>query len=256
METTYEDLPPECLLRVIEFLSLQDVTALLLTSSSWHSIITENESAIYRQFAEAHNPLAPRLGSLEFARKGWVSPGARGLKSWKEYCRLQVQTKQRWFGKSRAHMSMDILQGQRSQVHRIKIDTEKLLLVTTEEAAPDASLAVHCLESQGRPMLFQLKQVSNLAHVEMSNGFVVFTCEESTKLEVWRWAQDQATDPAPAQPEPHQTNMYRNAMGAAGFQLGSGPHRGELVPMGILRQPADARATRLVYPTLCVGARA
>ncbi|KAG8716895.1 hypothetical protein FRC08_008599, partial [Ceratobasidium sp. 394] len=153
-------------------------------------------------------------------------------------------------------MSMDILQGQRSQVHRIKIDTEKLLLVTTEEAAPDASLAVHCLESQGRPMLFQLKQVSNLAHVEMSNGFVVFTCEESTKLEVWRWAQDQATDPAPAQPEPHQTNMYRNAMGAAGFQLGSGPHRGELVPMGILRQPADARATRLVYPTLCVGARA
>ncbi|KAG9074704.1 hypothetical protein FRC06_010514 [Ceratobasidium sp. 370] len=50
--------------------------------------------------------------------------------------------------------------------------------------------------------------------------------------------------------------MYRNAMGAAGFQIGSEAHRGELVPMGILRNPADARATRLVYPTLCVGARA
>jgi hypothetical protein len=45
-------------------------------------------------------------------------------------------------------------------------------------------------------------------------------------------------------------------MGAAGFQRGSEAHRGELMPMGILRHPADLRATRLVYPTLCVGSRA
>ncbi|KAG8698232.1 hypothetical protein FRC09_007349 [Ceratobasidium sp. 395] len=98
-------------------------------------------------------------------------------------------------------------------------------------------------------------QVSSLAHVEMSNGFVAFTCEASTELEVWRWAQDQAIDPAPAQPEPRQTVMHQDAMRARDLHIGSA-HRGELVPMGILHQPADLRATRLVYPTLCVGARA
>ncbi|KAG9119658.1 hypothetical protein FRC07_005234 [Ceratobasidium sp. 392] len=87
----------------------------------------------------------------------------------------------------------------------------------------------------------------------MSNGFVVFTCEDPTQLEVWRWAQDQATDPAPMQPELHQISMYQDAMRAASFDTALGPHRGELVPTGILRSRAgdrlwlwDIRARRLV----------
>ncbi|KAG8748991.1 hypothetical protein FRC12_013677 [Ceratobasidium sp. 428] len=256
MKTTYEDIPPECLVRIIEFLSLGDITALLLTSTSWNSTISANENTIYRRIAEAHDPISPPLGSIEAACKGWVSPAARVLKSWKEYCRLQVRTKQRWLGKSKARVSLDILGwGVRPQIHRIKIDIEKLLLVTTEEAMHDPALSVYCLQSEDRPMLFRLGQVSSLAHVEMSNGFVAFTCEASTELEVWRWAQDQAIDPAPAQPEPRQTVMHQDAMRARDLHIGSA-HRGELVPMGILHQPADLRATRLVYPTLCVGARA
>lgn len=41
----------------------------------------------------------------------------------------------------------------------------------------------------------------------------------------------------------------------AGFQPGSA-HRGELIPIAELRQPAELKALRLVYPTLCVGSRA
>lgn len=44
-------------------------------------------------------------------------------------------------------------------------------------------------------------------------------------------------------------------MKSAGYHIGSNPHRGELVPMGILRQPGPMRASRLAYPTLCVGSR-
>ncbi|QRV98104.1 F-box protein [Ceratobasidium sp. AG-Ba] len=175
----------------------------------------------------------------------------------KQTGKLQVRTTQRWLGKSRARTSLDVFgPSQQSRVHRIKIDTAKLLLVMTEEAnSGDAHLTVYSL-GPGRPMLFQLEQVSTLAHVEMSNGFVVFTCGDSNVLEVWRWAQDQEVDLVPQRPEMDQLNVYYSAMQKADFQPGSGARRGELIPMGVLRQPADLRATRLVYPTLCVGARA
>lgn len=44
-------------------------------------------------------------------------------------------------------------------------------------------------------------------------------------------------------------------MATAGFQLGL-TYRGELVPMGMLKHQARLRASRLVYPTLCVGSEA
>ena len=37
------------------------------------------------------------------------------------------------------------------------------------------------------------------------------------------------------------------------YHIGSGAHRGELVPMGTLKHSGELRALRLAYPTLCVG---
>lgn len=42
-------------------------------------------------------------------------------------------------------------------------------------------------------------------------------------------------------------------MNSMDYQIGAEAHRGELVPMGILKHPTELRALRLAYPTLCVG---
>lgn len=86
--TTYKDLPPECLLRVIEFLSVADVAALLGTSTLWNSLINENENAIYQRFANSQEPANVPLGSPEAARKRWISPAANEVQNWKQYCEI------------------------------------------------------------------------------------------------------------------------------------------------------------------------
>lgn len=88
----YEDLPPECLLRVIEFLPLADVATLLRTSGLWNSIINQNENTIYFRIASTLEPAgAPPLGSLATALKSWVSPAAKKTESWKQYCELKAE---------------------------------------------------------------------------------------------------------------------------------------------------------------------
>ncbi|KAF8604781.1 hypothetical protein BDV93DRAFT_605713 [Ceratobasidium sp. AG-I] len=252
---TCEDLPPECLLRVIEFLTLADVTVLLRTSNFWHSIICQNENTIYCRLAGSQEPYNAPIGSLETTLTRWLSPAATQVKTWKQYCRFQIDTRQRWFGKDLAYHSRDVLgSAKKLQVHRLKIDVEKSLLVMTVERSPGC-LVVHCLQDPTRPALFQLEGIANVAHLEMSNGFVVFTCEENHLLEVWRYAEDQAVQPLSRAPTDEQRVMYENGMKSAGYRPSSSPHRGELVPMGALRQPALLRASRLAYPTLCVGSR-
>jgi hypothetical protein len=54
---------------------------------------------------------------------------------------------------------------------------------------------------------------------------------------------------------PIESIHLQNAVKAAGFQAGPS-HRGELIPIGVLKNPAELRAVRLVYPTLCVGSQA
>lgn len=149
---TYNDLPPECLLRVIEFLSLTDVTALLRTSTLWNSLISENENAIYCRLANYHEPNNAPLGSLEAARKRWVSPAANEVQNWKQYCeivglpqvrlilkriltgRLQTNTRRRWIGKEKAYLSRNVLASEGGPcIDHLKIDTEKSLLAMTVE---------------------------------------------------------------------------------------------------------------------------
>ncbi|KAH7334856.1 hypothetical protein B0J17DRAFT_671830 [Rhizoctonia solani] len=256
-EVTYEDLPPECLLRIIAFLALPDVIALLCTSRLWNSVITSNEQVVYHQLANNYDRADVPLGSLENALRNWASPDTKIIRTWKKYCQLQVATERRWNGQGRAYSSPDFFGAtQQTQVHRIKIDTEKSLLVMSGQTETDEGgcLVVHCLRDPTRQALFCLDQISIYAHVEMSDGFVVFTCgpEASDSLEVWRWAEDQDVYPLDCSPTEQQHQLYENAMSNPDYDS---PRRGMLVPMGILKHPDDARASRLVYPTMCVGNR-
>ncbi|CAE6481101.1 unnamed protein product [Rhizoctonia solani] len=252
---TYEDLPPECLLRIIAFLALPDVIALLRTSRLWNSVITSNEQVVYHQLANKYCRTDMSLGSLDDVLKTWATPVTERIRTWKQYCHLQVSTERRWNGRGQAYSSQDVFgAAQQIQVHRIKIDTEKSLLVMSGQTERDegGSLVVHCLREPTRQALFCLYEISIYAHVEMSDGFVVFTCgaEAPDSLEVWRWAEDQDAYPLDSSPTKQQRQLYENAI--INSDHGSS-RRGKLVPMGILKHSDETRASRLVYPTVCVG---
>ncbi|CAE6468244.1 unnamed protein product [Rhizoctonia solani] len=255
-EVTHEDLPPECLLRIIAFLTLPDVVALLRTSRLWNSVITSNEQVIYHQLANYHDSTDASLGSLADVLKSWASPDTKRIRTWKQYCQIQVATERRWGGKGRAYSSPDIFGESQTRVHRIKVDTEKSLLVMSSQTERDqgGSLAVHCLLDPTRQAIFCLGQISSYAHVEMSNGFIVFTCgaEAPDSLEVWRWAEDQEACPLDSSPTKQQQRLYENAMINSGYDAS---RRGVLIPMGILKHSDATKASRLVYPTVCVGNR-
>lgn len=89
METvraTYEDLPPECLLRIIAFLTLADVTALLRVSRLWNLVINDNEEVVYHQFARCWDLMGVPPASLTDALKGWASREVPKIQGWKQYC--------------------------------------------------------------------------------------------------------------------------------------------------------------------------
>ncbi|CAE6517655.1 unnamed protein product, partial [Rhizoctonia solani] len=255
--TTYEDLPPECLLRIIAFLALPDVIVLLRTSRLWNLVITSNEQTVYCQIANRHDRTNISPDSLDDILKTWVTPATKRIRTWKQYCQLQIATERRWNGRGQAYSSQDVFgAAQQIQVHRIKIDTEKSLLVMSGQTERDesGSLVVHCLREPTRQALFCLHQISIYAHVEMSDGFVVFTCgaDAPDSLEVWRWAEDQNLHPLNSSPTEQQRQLYESAITNPDHDS---PLRGKLVPMGVLKHSDETRASRLVYPTVCVGNR-
>ncbi|KAF8608304.1 hypothetical protein BDV93DRAFT_519345 [Ceratobasidium sp. AG-I] len=249
---SYERLPPECFLQILGFLSLPDVAILLRTSKLWNSVISKNEATVYAKLAYNHGFVSVYSPSLGTARRGWISSVVNGTQTWKAYCLVLLNSERRWEGNERAHISPDLFGfHQRVPVHRFKVDTDKQLLTMT--GGSGGSLVVHCLQNPGQPALFELSKVKPYAHVEMSKGFVVFTCDQYETMEVWRWAVDQVDDPVHCEPETGQMAVYEAAMKANGYSAGSSPNRGELIPVGMLYHPRFFRALRLVYPTLCVG---
>lgn len=85
---SYEDLPPECLLRIIAFLNLSEVVALLQTSRLWNSVITSNEQVVYHQLARLCQSMDQPLGSLDDAIEGWASQESMKVQNWKRYCEM------------------------------------------------------------------------------------------------------------------------------------------------------------------------
>ncbi|CAE6520289.1 unnamed protein product [Rhizoctonia solani] len=259
-ETTYNDLPTECLLRILNFLTLPDIAALLRTSKLWNSIINANEQTLYHQLAEDLDAASIKLGSLLDALDGWLSQEANKVRGWKDYCRLRVITERRWEGKERPYSTTDAFKSvQQTRVGWIKIDTEKGLLVMAgdEEADEDNCVVVHCLRDPMHGALFHLKQARNniLApgHGLLNHVFGNVRVG-SDSFEVWRWAEDQAISQMARQPTDEQSQKYECALLSAGIH--ESPCRGELLPMGVLKQPDEPRAYRLVYPTLCAGSHA
>ncbi|KAI0056022.1 hypothetical protein BV25DRAFT_1921346 [Artomyces pyxidatus] len=235
-------LPPELILDVLSSLSLQCLLSLSLVSRQWNSFVAANEETVYRQAAHLHDFIRSAYSSLQDALRERHGNPWRGAISWKDFCRRSVQLQRNWGGQGRAVAR--VLSSAGSDVHRIKVDEQERLCVTTHM---HGGLTVSHLFPD--VILWSLPQryVRPYAHCEYGNGFLVFDRIGNSK-EVWRLACDFHDDERPALCPPDAAQCRVSAVAAQRHCEYGG--RGHFRPWALISFPETTLAYRFVYPTL------
>ena len=150
------------------------------------------------------------------------------------------------------------LAGDHADVHRIKVDEERGLVITTHR---DGGLNVRDMDTDeilwGLPRVrlciispfFELIRpwqtyVREYAHCEYGNGFLIFDRFDQGK-EVWRLASEYHESPAPPDEMQQQVSYTINNYIPTS--------KGSFKPWAVLATPEFTRAYRFVYPNLLVA---
>lgn len=216
-------LPPEIVLRILDFSSVSTLASLLTVSKAWHQFIdVTHQDAIYR--AESKT-IQPPGGTRDFpfiSDTCSISGFFNGTSSWKELCKRQTLLARNW-GAQHPVSAESVLQIGNDPVWRFRVDFKRRFFISTSHAG---GLNVTDIDS-GR-ILWRLPStldhdqdaVRPHAHLEYQDGVAVFDCEGEA-LEVWQTGLD----------------------GAA---------RGEFRRIAILNHDCQTRGFQLSYWTLCV----
>ena len=174
-----DTLPAELICHVLAFLSCQDLRALRLISQFWNKFIDANENAIYHHAAVLHRFASTESQSLEDALVGQGNY-LQGVDSWRTLCmfsyiqsrylcltsrdpgqcRLPVEATWARFG----YHPLRLLVEASGDVHRIKVDEERGLIITTHTSG---GLTVTDMETE--QVLWSLAPVSSL-YLTSKNG--------------------------------------------------------------------------------------
>ncbi|KAL4925294.1 F-box protein [Aspergillus undulatus] len=206
-------LPPELVLRVLEFASLSAVASLTAVSKAWHQFIDlTHQDAIYSALSKA----APRPGPT-------LSKWFDDTTTCKGLCERQTLLARNWEANSPVSRER-ILQVGNDPVWRFRADLKRRFVVSTSHAG---GFNVTDLDT-GR-LLWRLPStldtdnehaVRPYAHLEYQDGMVVFD-REGDAVEVWQADVDDAP-------------------------------RGEFRRIAILDHDCQTRGFQLSYWTLCV----
>ncbi|KAG8942326.1 hypothetical protein FRC03_003300, partial [Tulasnella sp. 419] len=213
----------------------------------------QNEHIIYHNAAIFHE-LVARGTTLSQAAQPvrWLE----GAASWKQLCRKYFELEAHWHGQqidSDAGFRIRLSHSSGANVHRFKIDEEEGTIICTTS---QGGLYVSSIQPDRRLWSLPEGHVPQYAHVEYSNGFIVYTTRGNC-MEVWRRSRD-AYDPEkylPCQPTDQQLAVATlhpptSRPGVDSPNLGQ---RGVYVPFAVLQVPEVARASRVVYPNLVVA---
>ncbi|KAL2851183.1 hypothetical protein BJY01DRAFT_120258 [Aspergillus pseudoustus] len=212
-------LPPELVLRVVEFASLSTLASLTAVSRAWHQFIdvTHQEAIYSSKVGACTRDLASVANIPTFSR--WFE----GVESWKDLCRRQSLLASNW---ARAHPdSRDlVLQISDDPVWRFRVDLKRRFLVSTSHAG-----GLNVTDLDTGELLWRLpstlgsdaeEAVRPYAHLEYQDGLAVFD-REGNAVEVW------------------QTDL-------------DGAPRGEFRRIAVLDHDCQTRGFQLSYSTLCV----
>ncbi|KAL4889222.1 hypothetical protein BDV59DRAFT_195892 [Aspergillus ambiguus] len=217
-------LPPEIVLRVLEFASVSTLASLTAVSKAWHNFIdVTHQDAIYSSDSKTTQPSG---GAKDFSFLSDYSSFSNLFKdteSWKDLCKRQTLLARNW-DSSHPVSRESVMQIGNDPVWRFRADFKRRIFVSTSHAG---GLNVTDMDT-GR-VLWRLPStlegdddnaVRPYAHLEYQDGMAVFD-REGDAVEVWQADLD-------------------------------GAPRGEFRRIAVLNHDCQTRGFQLSYWTLCV----
>ncbi|KAF9523802.1 hypothetical protein CPB83DRAFT_821046 [Crepidotus variabilis] len=277
-----ETLPLEITLHIISYLPIFSINQIRLLSRTWLLFLEEHENVIYQKAASLHGMVSGH--STSFAAPEWKkrfsSRSLAGATNWKTFCQTRLRLRRAWNGEAPSTTACRALRVARfpekpaievrEQVHRIKIDEQRKIIITTTAVGPPRVI-VRDMDTGAALWHLEPTLGRNFSHLEYSEGFLIFNRRTDCR-EVWRLSELQTNHPLPhsAQPENFDTdsspddtmlqdseaalsrarNLNTSSQNTANYRP-----RGCFEPYALLRDKEITRASRFCYPTLLTAAK-
>ncbi|TKA75597.1 hypothetical protein B0A55_06347 [Friedmanniomyces simplex] len=213
-------LPPELVLRILEFTPTSSLASLTTTTKGWHQFIdVTHQEAIYSVYSK---PIRP-IGSEDPADTTSFSRYLEGATSSKELCKRQTLLSGNWTS-DQPSTTESVLQIGNGPVWRFRPDFKRRFFVSTSQAG-----GFNVTDMDSGKLLWRLPStlqrdqdsVRPYAHLEYEDGMAVFD-REGNALEVWQTGLD-------------------------------GLRRGEFKRLAVLPHERQTRGFQLSGGTLCVA---
>jgi hypothetical protein len=190
-------LPPELVLRILDFTPISALASLTTTSQAWHAFIdTTHQDAIYSSPSRTSQPPQRLGGARDFSFLDEATSFSKlftDITSWKELCRRQILLARNWT-EPQPTTRESVLQIGNEAVWRFQPDFKRRFLVSTSHAG---GFNVYDMDT-GR-LLWRLpsiiysttgeQAVRPYAHLEYQDGMAVFD-REGDAVEVWQTDQE------------------------------------------------------------------
>lgn len=217
-------LPPEIVLRILDFVSVASLASLTSVTKAWHQFIdVTHQEAIYASESKTVHPSATGRRDLSFlSNNPSFAKAFEGTSSWKDFCKRQTLLSRNWAAQQPVGQE-SVLQVGNDPVWRFRADFKRRFFVSTSHAG---GLNVTDMDT-GR-IIWRLPSTQDTdqngvrpyAHLEYQDGMAVFD-REGDAVEVW------------------QADLEGSA-------------RGEFRRIAILNHGCQTRGFQLSYWTLCV----
>ncbi|KAI0090764.1 hypothetical protein BDY19DRAFT_992179 [Irpex rosettiformis] len=233
-------LPPELVLTILSHLPLQSLHTLRRLSREWLSWFDANQSYIYQHAALKHAFIPSENTLLKNAvlASKHLLPDDSAVNEWRTFCQLRFSLEAKWAGIG--HPSWKELSADHRDVHRIKVDEEIGIVITTHK---DGGINVRDIHTDEVLWALPRTYVQQYAHCEYEKGFLIWNRGDSK--EVWRLASQYESSPSPPDELQQLISFTINRYMPTS--------KGHFKPWAILNPPESGRAFRFVYPTLLVA---
>ncbi|KAI0687433.1 hypothetical protein BC835DRAFT_1512682 [Cytidiella melzeri] len=231
-------LPVEIVSTVITFLPLQSLHALRRLNHEWRFWFDANQSHIYQHAAFIHGFIPTTETLLEDAVNAnkQLLTNAK-IDNWRSFCQLRFSLEASWAGLG--DISLTTLLMDHSDVHRLKIDEDIGIIITTHR---DGGINVRDLGTDEVLWALPRTYVRRYAHCEYEKGFLIW--DRDNQKEVWRLASQYEASPAPIDQLQQLVSFTINRYMPTS--------KGHFKPWAVIETPASGFAFRFVYPTLVV----
>ena len=183
-------LPPEIILRIIDFIPTVGIANLTLVSKSWHDFIDHaHQDLIFSSKSKTDHPNPNGKVDFSFLSDYYkcITKHFKGVDSWKELCRRQTLLRRNWKS-SQPQIKEGLLQVSGPWIWRFRVDFKRNFVVAT---AVTEGLTVKDLDTGA--LLWEYDDVRPYAHLEydMNTGIACWD-RYGDSIEIWKAVESPA----------------------------------------------------------------